>query len=243
MSHERLLIRSLLELVDTMITDYDAVDFLYLLCDRTVEVLQVDAVGVLWLNSSGEPEVAAASTPQMRKLEQFQLDQRQGPGVEALELGAPVDDGDLDHGRGRWPDYAAEAIALGFHSVHAHPMCAPRSRTIGALDVVRGAVGGFSDDEVADVGGLADMAAIGIVHERALREAERQISNLRQAREKRSVVDQATAVLADRTGVDARLAFEHLRIYARSNNHELRDVAGRFLAGELDVAAVISPTT
>lgn len=242
MSHERLLIRSLLELVDTMIADYDAVDFLYLLCDRTVEVLQVDAAGVLWLNSRGEPEVAAASTSQMRKLEQFQLDQRQGPGVEALELGAPVDDGDLDRGDDRWPDYAAEAVAVGFLSVHAQPMCAPRSRTIGSLTVVRGAVGGFNDNELAAIGGLADMAAIGIVHERALRNAELQISNLQQARGKRSVIDQAAAVLADRTGVDGRDAFEHLRIYARSNNQGLRDVAERFLAGELDTSAFISPS-
>lgn len=41
-ARERLLLRTLVELADTLVTDYEVVDFLYLLCDRAVEILGAD---------------------------------------------------------------------------------------------------------------------------------------------------------------------------------------------------------
>lgn len=240
MSRERLLIRTLLELADTMAVDHDIVDFLYLLCERAVDVVEADAAGVLLMSGNGDLVVAAASSHEMRKLEQFEVEHLQGPCVEAHRTAERVDDVDLAQSADRWPDFTAEALALGFRSVHARPLRL-RDQPIGALTIFRKIQGRFDDDAAAVVAGLADMASIGIVHERALSAAEQQVSDLQRALNKRAVVDQATAVLADRLDLDQGVAFDWLRRYARNNNQRLRDVAQRFLNGELNPEA-FTPT-
>ena len=239
MSRERLLIRTLLELADTLIADYDVVDFLYLLCDRAVELVDADAAGVLLMNASGALEVAAASSHEMRTLEQVEADAMRGPCVEAHRSGRRVDAGDVTLDRRRWPEVADEAGSLGFHGVHADPLSL-RGRPIGALNVYRRTAGPFTDDDAAVVAGLAGMAAIGIVNERTVSDAETESRHLQRALDKRTVVDQATAVLAERLGSDHDFAFHRLRRYARSNNQQLRDVADRFMAGDLDAGAIAS---
>lgn len=239
MRREALLIRTLLELADTVVADHEVVDFLYLLCERAVEVVPADAAGVLLMNGVGDLEVAAASGHAMRELEQFEVDHRQGPCVDAHRTGDRVDEGDLA-ATSRWPEFAAQALARNLHSVHARPL-RWHDQPIGALNLFRAAGGLFSDEDAGVVAGLADMASIGIAHERAISTAEQQVVELQRALDKRAVVDQAVAVLADRLSVDQGAAFDWLRRYARNHNQRLRDVAQRFLRGELN-AEVLTPS-
>lgn len=234
---ERLLIRILLELADTMAADHDMVDFFYLLCERAVHVVPADAAGVLLMNGVGDLEVAAASSSAVRELEQLQVECGQGPCVESHRTGDRVEEGDLAGGRNRWPNFATRALARGLNSVHARPL-RWRGQPIGALNVFRTTEGRLSDEDAAVVAGLADMAAIGINHHRAVSTAEQQVVQLQRALDKRAVVDQAVAVLADRLGVDHGAAFHWLRRYARNHNQRLRDVAQRFLHGEIDMEAL-----
>jgi GAF domain-containing protein len=236
-SREQLLIQTMLELADTLTADYDVVDFLYLLCDRSVEIVGADAAGVLLMNASGGLDVAAASSHDMRLLEQVEADNLQGPCVDAHRSGTSIQEADVAAQTGRWPEYAPEAGAIGYRGVHAHPLLV-RDQSVGALNVYRRSVGHFSEADADVLAGLAGMAAIGIVTQRTVSGAETQVTQLQQALDRRAIVDQATAVLADRRGMDHGLAFDSLRRYARNHNQRLRDVAQRFIAGELSADAL-----
>jgi GAF domain-containing protein len=238
-SREHLLIDTLLELADKLVVEHDIVEYLYVLTERAVDVVGAAAAGVSLMNDRGGLEVAAASSYEMRQLQQLEIDRGEGPSFEAHRAAAPVEEPDLAS-TDRWPEFASQALTLGFCSVHARPLRL-RGQPIGALDVFRRTPGPFSSDDVTVLGGLADMASIGIVHERALSSVERQVNDLQRALDRRAVVDQAMAVLADRLAIDHGTAFDWLRRYARAQNQRLRDVAQRFLNDELSPESLTPP--
>src|SRR6201986_2689708 len=92
---ENLLIRTLVELADNLVDDFDVVDLLTLLADRCVEVLDVAAAGVMLAAPSGALQVVASSSEAMRVLELFELQADQGPCVDCDATGEPVVNVDL----------------------------------------------------------------------------------------------------------------------------------------------------
>jgi GAF domain-containing protein len=236
-SREGLLVRTFVELADTLADDFDITDFLYLLCERSVELIPVDEAGVLLVADDGTLDVAAASGDEMRRLELFETQNLQGPCVEAHRTGQRIDVADLRSSRDRWPDFVDRALEVGLRSVHARPLRA-RDRVIGAINMFGRDTGELDEADAEVARGLADIASIGIAQKRALSSADKDIVNLRQALDGRRVVDQAVAVLADRRGRERDEAFHVLRAYARAHSARLRDVAQRLLDGQLDDAEV-----
>ncbi len=231
MSRQQALLETLVALADTLDADYDPAEHLHMLADHCVEALDAAAAGVL-LSNGPQLEVAAASSREVRVLELFEALQREGPCVDAFERGVPVRECDLSGSAKRWPGFAPQAIELGYRCVYARPMARGGER-IGALNVF------WSDATCIDPAGevvaknLADMATIGILHERALSAANEQILRLRRAQDQRAVVEQAKTLLAERLAVEPDEAYDWLRRYARDRNQRLRDVSQRFINGEL----------
>jgi GAF domain-containing protein len=137
----------------------------------------------------------------------------------------------------RWPDFAPRATAAGFLSVLGQPLRL-RDRRIGALNVFWDQPRDPADADTRLARGLADMAAIGILHSQALHEADAQVRNLEDALQHRAIVEQAKALIAERAGLDHGGAFDRLRRYARSRNLKLRDVARQVVDGDLDHSAL-----
>src|SRR4051812_50202307 len=54
------------ELADSLVADFDVIDFLHLLTTRCTELLDVTAAGVLLADSAGDLRVLAASSEQVR---------------------------------------------------------------------------------------------------------------------------------------------------------------------------------
>jgi AmiR/NasT family two-component response regulator len=100
-----------------------------------------------------------------------------------------------------------------------------RDTTIGTLNLFRTTAGTMSRVDVEAARGLADMATIGILHERAIRESDIAREQLQNALTSRVVIEQAKGVISQLRGVDMDEAFRILREYSRSNNRALRDVA------------------
>jgi AmiR/NasT family two-component response regulator len=72
---------------------------------------------------------------------------------------------------------------------------------------------------------LADVASIGILHQRVLSRGALVNSQLQTALNSRIVIEQAKGVLAERQGFDMDQAFVQLRSMARNSNRHLSDVA------------------
>ena len=74
-----LLSDTFVELADTMVAEFDVIEFLHLLTDRSVALLAASAAGVVRADPRGELRVAAASSEEAGLLELFQLQNDQGP--------------------------------------------------------------------------------------------------------------------------------------------------------------------
>jgi transcriptional regulator with GAF, ATPase, and Fis domain len=223
-----------IELTDTLVSEFDIIDFLGRLAARCTQLLRVTACGVLLADHRGQLTLVAASTEDARVLELVQAQNSEGPCLDAFTTGAPVQRGNLGDGDPRWPVFTAAARAAGFSAVQALPMRL-REQRLGALSLLNAVPGPFDSDTVALGQALADAATIGIVHQRALARQEVLAEELQAALTSRVAIEQAKGLLAERLGVDVDAAFGVLRRYARDNNRGLTAVATGIVEGRLDI--------
>jgi hypothetical protein len=222
------------ELTDTMVAGFDVLDFLRVLTDRSVQLLDVSAAGLLLADPRGELRgelrVVAASSEAARLLELFQLQSDEGPCLECFRSGQPVNVTDLAAASRRWPQFAPAAVAAGFGGVQALPMRL-REQVIGALNLFRSGAGPFDHAEVRIGQALADVATISLLQERSMRHSDTVNEQLQTALNSRVVIEQAKGKLAERLGVDMEQAFNLLRGTARTSNRRLSDLAQAFVDG------------
>jgi GAF domain-containing protein len=237
---EALLVRTLVELADSLVDDFDVVELLSLLADRCVEVLGVSAAGVMLVAPEGDLRVVASSSEAMRVLELFELQSDEGPCLDCFRSGEAVLDEDLAAVDGRWPRFAPVAVEAGFRSAHALPMRL-RGSVIGALNLFAPYRGALSGEDVMAGQALADVATITIVQQRVASESRVLIDQLNIALTSRVVIEQAKGVLAERGGVSMESAFESMRRYARDNNLHLAAVARSVVDRTLPSAALSAP--
>jgi len=224
-----LLSDTFVDLADTMVADFDVIDFLHMLTDRSVRLLSVSAAGVVLADPRGELRVAAASSEAAGLIELFQIQNDQGPCLDCFRTGQPVTAADLaGPDQQRWPRFAAAAIRAGFGTVQALPMRL-RDQVIGALNLFSAGTGLLGPADLRVGQGLADAATIGLLQERNVRRAETLAEQLQAALNSRVVIEQAKGKLAERAGLDMDQAFTLLREQARSTNQRLTDVARTFI--------------
>lgn len=241
MSGERL-VETFVELADTLIDDFDVIDFLHLLVDRCVELLNVDAAGLLLANQHGQLQVIATSDEQVRLLELFQLQNDEGPCLDAFSSGTRVSHADLTKSGDRWSRFAGAATDAGFAAVDALPMRL-RNEVIGALNLFRTGPGELSESALQTAQALVAVATIGLLQERSIRHQEILTEQLQSALNSRVVIEQAKGLVAERLGVDMQGAFSALRGYARAHNLKLSDVARSVIAGQTGIRDLLGTPT
>jgi GAF domain-containing protein len=237
---EALLAQTFVDLVDTLVDDFDVVDLLTLVADRCVDVLDIAAAGLMLVAPEGDLRVVAFSSEAVRVVELFELQAEEGPCLDAYHTGAAIVNQDLAHVNGRWPNFVPVAIEAGFRSVHAIPMRL-RGAIIGALNLFRAEVGDLGDFDILAAQALADVATIAILHHRAASEAQLVNEQLSLALNSRIVIEQAKGVLAERIGLDMEQAFARLRKYARDHNLRLIEVARGVVDGSVKAESLRSP--
>ena len=225
-----LLSATFVELTDTLVAGFDVIDFLHVLTDRSVQLLDVSAAGLLLADPRGELRVVAASSEAARLLELFQLQSDQGPCLDCFRSGRPVAAADLAAAAGRWPRFAPAARQAGFGAVQALPMRL-REQVIGALNLFRAGPGALAPGDIRVGQALADVATISLLHERSMRHSDTLNEQLQTALNSRVIIEQAKGKLAERLGVDTDQAFSLLRDRARTSNRRLSDLALAFVDG------------
>jgi transcriptional regulator with GAF, ATPase, and Fis domain len=227
------LAESFVELADTLVADFDPVEFMHLLADRCVTTLAVDAAGILLVDHHDELQVVAASSDRARLLELFELQHRRGPCMECYLSRAPVTVASLADPPQRWPEFADMARNAGFEAVHALPMRL-RARTVGALNLFTVADGPLSESTVRVAQAMADVATIGLLQAQIISDHELLTGQLQNALQSRVLIEQAKGVLAERLQIDMSQAFQTLRRYSRNHNQYLSKVAKDVIAGTID---------
>ena len=236
MAREAVLARAFVRLADTLASDFDVVDFLQSLSTDSVEILGAEAAGVMLADARGGLRLIASSDERMRLLELFELQGAQGPCLDAFSSGRSVQASAADS-RARWPVFAPHASDAGFQMMCAVPLRV-RTDVIGALNLFRGTDEPFTSAEVDLAQAMAEMAAIGLIQERALRERSLLAEQLQAALNSRVIIEQAKGMIAEYLTVNVDEAFTLLRNYARDNNRKLSELASDIAGRKIPSAAL-----
>ncbi|MGH8869659.1 MAG: ANTAR domain-containing protein [Actinomycetes bacterium] len=218
------LARAFVELADTLVDDFDTIDFLHKLTLRTVDLLHAEAAGVMVTDKLGHLRMVAASSEQARLLELFELQSDEGPCLDCFRTGVPVQQADLTVDSSRWPRFASVAREAGYHAVSAVPMRL-RNEVIGALNLFSANPAPASPFDMRLGQAMADVATIGLLQQRAVDRRELLAEQLQTALYSRVVIEQAKGVLAERSGLGMDEAFTLLRDHARDHRSLLSDLA------------------
>ncbi|WP_220454396.1 GAF and ANTAR domain-containing protein [Nocardioides immobilis] len=229
----------LIDVADTLVSDFDIIDFLHNLAVHASELTGSPAVGLLLSDLSGGLDQVAASSEDAQTLELLQLQHSEGPCVECYRTGRAVIEEDLAGAQERWPNFAPRAVAAGISKVHAFPMRL-RDDVIGALNVFGRPGDVMGPDDVRLVQSLADFATIAILQERALSRAESLSEQLQFALNSRIVIEQAKGAVARSLGIGVDEAFDILRSHARRTQQRLTELA-RAVVIDRDVMETLRP--
>ena len=218
------LIETFATLADTLVAGFDVVDLLQTLVESCADLLDIAAAGILLADEGGELEVVASTSEASRLVEVMQLSARAGPCVECFETGTVVSLPDVEDSPPAWRRFRDSAREQGFAAVHAIPLRL-RETTIGALNLLSTVPGPLRPQDVRAAQALADVATIGILQERTLRESNSVREQLSNALTSRVVIEQAKGVISHSRGVSMEESFVLLRNYARNNRVMLSQVA------------------
>jgi GAF domain-containing protein len=211
-------------LADTLVDDYDVIELAQQLIDSSMVLLPIAAAGILIGDMQGDLHVLASSSEHTRLLELLQVEADLGPCLLAYRSGEQVVVDDLRVDSQRWPDFAQRAAKYNYRSVCALPLRL-RDERVGALNLFRNEPGSLIPADIAVGQALADVATVGILHQRILTRADVINEQLQIALNTRVIIEQAKGVLAERGDLDMEHAFTLLRSYARRTHQRLADVA------------------
>jgi GAF domain-containing protein len=213
------------KVADTLMDSYDIVDLLSTLVRECTDLLGVEAGGMLIADTFGNLELVASTSEEAEFVEVMQLAAGAGPCVDCFTTGAAVSVEDITATGDTWPQFTAAALQRGFRSLHATPMRL-RGRVIGTMNLLGTRPGVFDERDTALAQALADVAIIGILQERSLRDPQIISEQLHLALDTRVMIEQAKGVLSHVHSMSMEDAFGALRTYARDHRMTLRDLAG-----------------
>jgi len=214
----------LVEVADKLVDDYDVIEFLQLVTNRTAELIGASDVGLLLADQRGRLQFVAASDEGVKQLELFQVQNHEGPCLDAFRSGEAVVNADLQEASDRWPRFAPRATAAGFRSVHAIPLRL-RVEVIGAMGVFGTDVGRLEVADVQMTQALAHIATVGLLQEQVSGRSGVLAEHLQSVLNSRAAIEQAKGAIAEFRKVSVDDAFLLLQADARRSRRRLSDVA------------------
>jgi hypothetical protein len=230
--------RAFVSMASSLAKGYDVVELLEELTTDCARLLDVATAGLLLADARGVLHLVAASSEATRMLEILQLQRQDGPCLDCYRTATPVSVDDLENAADRWPVFVPAALSAGFASVHALPMRL-RDSTLGALGLFGTHVGALNDDDLVLGQGLADVASVALLQNRAAADSAVVREQLQNALNSRVVLEQAKGVLAQLGNLQMDQAFAAMRGYARAHQLALSAVAQGIVARSLLAQTVL----
>ncbi|MEV6756629.1 GAF and ANTAR domain-containing protein [Streptomyces sp. NPDC051214] len=242
MTREETLLAAMVDAVDTLVDDFDLIDFLHQLCDRCNELLDVSAVGVMLADPNGGLQLIAASDEHTRTLELFALQADQGPCVECHRSGTARFNISLKSPEetAAFPLFAERACQAGYATTHALPMRL-RQKVVGAMNLFDTREQNLSVGDARVAQALADVATIAILQHRTIVHGNIERTQLRAALSSRILIEQAKGILAERWQATLDEAFDALRKHARAHQQTLAGLCQQLIDGSLDPLTIERP--
>lgn len=237
---EEWLATTFVELADTLVAEFDVVEFLTMLVTRCTTFLDGPEVGLAVANKSGKLRVLASSTERMNVLELVEVQNDEGPCRDSFHTGQQLINLRVDRVESQWPSFVPMARTAGFLMFHAFPMRL-RGHVIGAINIFDANLREMTPHEAAMVQAFADVATIGILQERSASDSAELTGQLNKALVTRVIIEQAKGVVAERLRTTMDEAFTLLRSYARARNRRLTDVARGITEGTILAESLAAP--
>jgi len=210
-----------LEGVDPADTGLDAA--LELAVAETDDVFEVDGAGLMLLSEDGVLRYMAASDQPGRMLESLQEQFGEGPCVDAFLKDEPVRADDLAADP-RWPSVGPLAAGHGVRAVLGVPIDL-RDGPMGTLNVYAAHPRRWDDSEVAAIQAYTRVIASLLRTAVQAHVSGKAATQLQQALDHRSLIEQAKGILMERYKITADQAFQVLARVSQQTNRRLADVA------------------
>lgn len=217
---------------DTLTAEFDEVELLHTLLQDCAEILGMKAGGLLLADASGKLQLLTSTDSAAAFIEVMQLASDAGPCIDCYDAGERVSVSDIEGELERWPEFSRAALAQGIHSALATPMRL-RGKVIGSMNLFGEQTGHVSERDAALAQALADVATIGLLQERMVREGKLVEEQLQRALDSRVAIEQAKGVIAGTLSITMDEAFALMRSYSRDRNLTLHGVAQSLSAQEL----------
>jgi len=223
----------------TLVDNYDVVDLLSTLVHTCTQLLDVQSGGILLADGTGMLELVASTSEEAETVEVMIVAAGAGPCIDSFKTGSVVSVPDIAADSDLWPRFRRTALDQGFRAAHATPLRL-HGEVIGAMNLLSTEPGALSvrDAELAQA--LADVATVGILHERSFRQPEVVAAQLHLALDTRILVEQAKGVLAQVRSCTMTEAFDALRDYARVHEITLRAAAEGVVNRSISAEALVS---
>lgn len=245
-SREAKINAAFIAMADALMNEYDIVDLLSTLLNACTDILGVDAGGILLADASGNLELVASTSEEAELVETITIAAGEGPCIDCFHTAAPVSVPDIESLAEKWPRFHRTALEQGFRSTYAVPMRL-RDEVVGVMNLLHSEPGPTSEEDGTVAQALADLAVLGVLHERNFRSPYAITEQMHLALDTRILIEQAKGVLAHEENLSMTQAFDALRSYARANGTTLRRVSEavthRTLAATEVVAAPLPHAT
>ncbi|HEY2225428.1 GAF and ANTAR domain-containing protein [Actinomycetospora sp.] len=232
---EQRLVEAIVDVAGSVESRLDVPELLYTLAATSVDLLDVETAAVQLVDDRGALDTVAICGRNGRSSGLFGDDVDDGPGVASYRQAEVVSSSDVTLDGDRWPAFTAQALRLGFRSVHGIPMRC-RDQVVGALTLARTRVTPPAEADLAIAQCLATVATLTIVHDRAQHTHALVRKQLEEALESRIIIEQAKGYLARSHDETPDLAFTRLRAHARSRGRRLAAVAEDVMTRGLELA-------
>lgn len=221
-------------LADSLRSDFGVVDTMDLLVQASTTFTGAVEAGILLRDARGKLHVVASSSERASEVEEAQLGADEGPCLDSIETGEPVEVPDIATRAEEWPRFAAMAESRGLRAAHTIPLRL-RTEVLGGLNLFSSQVGLMDERDAALALALAQIATISIIQRQTIDNSGAVSEQLQRALDSRIIIEQAKGVVAQQRGIGVDGAFALLRNHARSNNLGLHVIADRVVNRRLTI--------
>jgi hypothetical protein len=203
---------------------------LELICQVCCDLLPITVASVVLMGTEGLEGITGASDPLAAAIQNEEFTLGEGPATEVRRQGRPVLVSDLGDAASDWPQFVPAVARLGVGAIYAIPL------RIGAVDLGVLVLGSatpraLTSDELADSLVLGDLIGR-LVLDLQAGVASESLAWALDATDSRTVVHQATGMVAAQLNVSVAEALIRLRANAFATGRPVDQVATEVVAGQ-----------